>query len=208
MRSVLSNIAVSHAKAGIGAQHYKPCVHALFASLEQLLGPEYWTYEVKNAWIQAYSVLCNVMVPVSVSVLGTTGVVHGSETTPNIYDLTRDTDKDSQHDGSQHDRAPHHDMDHSARTHHSHLSPINSQRHTPHQMSIDMTSYHHGGHSLPNGASMTSCPFIAAAGGISMRHPIAGTGHIRHEQWNYKEHEQECQQYNMLSRTINHTHRN
>jgi len=50
-----------HAGYGVTAEHYQPVAEAFLWTLDHYLGEEF-TPEVKEAWVQAYTTLANVMI--------------------------------------------------------------------------------------------------------------------------------------------------
>ena len=56
-----------HAGYGITAEHYQPVAEALLWTLEYYLG-EAFTPELKDAWVQAYTTLAEVMIEASEAV--------------------------------------------------------------------------------------------------------------------------------------------
>jgi hemoglobin-like flavoprotein len=50
-----------HSSYGITAEHYQPVAEAFLWTLDHYLGEEF-TPELKEAWVQAYTALANVMI--------------------------------------------------------------------------------------------------------------------------------------------------
>lgn len=61
----LERLAVRHLAYGAQAAHYAVVGEVLLYSLEECIGEEEWTHEMKAAWLTAYSVMMTVMLPVA-----------------------------------------------------------------------------------------------------------------------------------------------
>jgi len=62
----LSDLAERHSTYGVQPHHYAPVGISLLAAFEHTLAKEQWTDESKAAWLEIYSLMCTVMIPVSV----------------------------------------------------------------------------------------------------------------------------------------------
>lgn len=59
----LQSLADRHHNYGAKIEHYAYVGHALLYALEKCCGPEVWTPEVARAWLVAYSVIVEIMIP-------------------------------------------------------------------------------------------------------------------------------------------------
>ena len=77
---VAQQLAVKHIDYGVKAEHYKPVGEALIYTLDKGLGDDF-TPELKEAWIEAYTILSGVMIDAAYSDKIATGAP-ANETTP------------------------------------------------------------------------------------------------------------------------------
>jgi len=61
----LTKLAERHSTYGVQPHHYAPVGISLLAAFEHTLAKEQWTDESKAAWLEIYSLMCTVMIPVS-----------------------------------------------------------------------------------------------------------------------------------------------
>ena len=63
LQAELQSLADRHHNYGAKIEHYAYVGHALLYALEKCCGPEVWTPEVARAWLVAYSVIVEIMIP-------------------------------------------------------------------------------------------------------------------------------------------------
>lgn len=81
----LQALARRHVGYGVRLEHYGPVGEVLLYTLEHCCGPELWTPELATAWLTAYSVMLEILIPAAAAAEEAAAAARGREGT--VYGL-------------------------------------------------------------------------------------------------------------------------